>query len=276
MKTKYIFTTLLISIFLLSCQDKSVKASITEPKIDLNELENDFMKWWNYHSSEISLANDFIGLNEVSDTINKKDFLTKLTSGNYIVLKLESKDENILYKLYSLNLKSDKSIKNTIINESLINLKHYEMEGENFPEFNFVDLNGNNFSNENLKGKMVIYKTWFINCQACVAEFPELNELVKKNKNNKEIVFISLALDEKDKLDSFLKRKDFKYEIVPNQKELIVEKLNLTTYPTHIVVDKNGVIIKVVNKASEMIDFLENNKKTLSKTKMPPPPPAPM
>ncbi|WP_432672157.1 TlpA family protein disulfide reductase [Flavobacterium sp. SM2513] len=261
MKTKYIITILLISIILFSCQDKSVKTSITEPKIDPNELENDFMKWWNYHSSEISLANNFIGLNEASDTINKKDFLTKLTSGNYIVLKLKSKDKNILYKLYQLNPKSDKSIKNTISIESLINLEHYKMEGERFPEFNFIDLNGNNFSNENLKGKMVIYKTWFINCKACVAEFPELNELVEKNKNNKEIVFISLALDEKDKLVSFLKRKDFKYEIVPNQKELIVKKLNLTIYPSHIVVDKNGVIIKVVNKASEMIDFLENNKK---------------
>lgn len=276
MKTKYIITILLISILLFSCQNKTEKNSITEPKVNLNELETDFMKWWNYHSSEISLANDFIGLNEISDTINKKDFLKKLTSGNYIVLKLESKDKNILYKLYSLNPNSDKSIKNIIINESLINLKHYEMEGENFPEFNFIDLNNNNFSNENLKGKMIIFKTWFINCQACVAEFPELNELVKKHKNNKEIVFISLALDEKEKLVSFLKRKDFKYEVIPSQKEFIVEKLNLTTYPTHIVVDRNGVIIKVVNKASEMIDFLDNNAETLSKSKLRQPPPEPM
>jgi peroxiredoxin len=272
MKTKYIFITLLISVLLLSCQDKSVKTSITEPKVDLNELETDFIKWWNYHSNEISLTNEFIGLNEVSDTINKKDFLTKLTSGNYIVIKLESKDENNLYKLHTLNPKSNKSIKNTIINESFINLKHFDMEGVNFPEFNFMDLKGNNFSNENLKGKIVVFKTWFINCQACVEEFPELNDLVEKNKNNKEIVFISLAIDEKDKLVSFLKRKDFKYEIIPNQKDFIVKKLKLTAFPTHIVVDKNGVIIKVVNKSSELIDFLENNKKTISKTNMPPPP----
>lgn len=260
MKTKFIITIVLSSILLFSCQNRSAKTSTTEPEIALNDLEKDFVKWWNYHSSEISLAKDFIALNEVADTVNKKDFLTKLTSGNYIVSKLESEDKNCVYKLYSLSPKADKSIKNTIINESLLSLEYYEMEGKNFPEFNFVDLNGNNFSNENLKGKRVVYKTWFVNCKACVEEFPELNELVEKNKNNKEIVFISLALDDEDKLVRFLKRKEFKYKIVPNQKELIVQKLNLTTFPTHIVVDKKGVIIKVVNKASELIDFLENNK----------------
>ncbi len=87
------------------------------------------------------------------------------------------------------------------------------------------------------------------------------------------MVFLSLALDSKAELESFLQKKDFEYKVVPNQKEFIEKKLNLHIYPTHLIVDKNGTIIKVVNKASEMISFLDNEKKLTEKIPPPPPPP---
>src|SRR5690606_15029725 len=98
--------------------------------------------------------------------------------------------------------------------------------------------NKNHYTNENTKGKTLILKTWFINCKACVAEFPELNEFVEKHKHRNDIVFVSLALDTKSELEDFLQKKYFEYEVVPNQEEFI-EKLNLQIYPTHIIVDKD-------------------------------------
>jgi cytochrome oxidase Cu insertion factor (SCO1/SenC/PrrC family) len=61
------------------------------------------------------------------------------------------------------------------------------MEGMEFPEFEITDLNGNHYSNESIKGKTTLFKTWFINCKTCGAEFPELNELVDKHFDNYEI-----------------------------------------------------------------------------------------
>jgi thiol-disulfide isomerase/thioredoxin len=264
MKRYQIITILLLSIFIFSCKEKAEKKQLSEkvenlePKADIKELESDFIKWWTYHSYNISLSSNFIGLNVKSDKIDKKQFLKELTSGNFIPLKLKSKDGIDLYQLYKLDSSAIKDIGNTIKNESLTNLQHFKMESTNFPKFDFTDLNGNHYTNENTKGKIIVFKTWFINCKACVAEFPELNELVEKYKNRNDIIFLSLALDSKSELDEFLQKKSFEYKVVPNQKEFIVKTLNLQIYPTHIIVDKNGIILKVVNKASEMISFFEN------------------
>jgi thiol-disulfide isomerase/thioredoxin len=148
----------------------------------------------------------------------------------------------------------------------------FKMEGLPLTEFNFTDLNGNKYTNENTKGKTIILKTWFINCKACVAEFPELNEFVEKYKQRNDMIFVSLALDSKAELENFLQKNDFEYQVVPNQKEFIDKKLNLQMFPTHIIVDKIGTILKIVNKASEMISFLENENKQTEKIPPPPPP----
>jgi peroxiredoxin len=197
--------------------------------------------------------------------------LEALTSGNFIPLKLKPTYGIEQYKLYKLDHLTNKSIGNTIKNESLTNLKYYNMEGTEFPEFEFTDLNGNHYTNENTKGKITVIKTWFINCQACVAEFAELNEFVDKYKNSNDIIFVSLALDSKPKLEKFLQKKMLEYGVIPDQKEFIDKKLNLQIYPTHIVLDRNGTILKVVNKASEMISFLENDRKLTGNITPPPP-----
>lgn len=266
MKKHQVITVLLISFFVFSCKEKSKKAQLSiqfenlEPKINLNELETDFMKWWTYHSNNISLSINFTGLNEKSDTIEKKQFLEKLITSKFIPVKLKSNVGFKTYKLFKLDSSANKSIIRTIKNESLTSLKHYKMEGLPFPKFDFTDLNGQLYTNKNTKGKTIVLKTWFINCKACVAEFPELNELVKKHKEKNDIIFVSLALNSKSKLERFLHKKDFEYKVVPNQKDFIEQQLNLQTYPTHIIVGKNGTILKVVNKASEMIEFLENEQ----------------
>ncbi len=281
MKKLQLITILLLSVFVFSCNENSKKSQVSEkveilePTVNISELTSDYMKWWTYYSYNISLSSDFTGLNEQSDTIDKKQFLGELNTGNYIPLKLKSEDETAIYKLYKLDANADKSISSTIKNESLSVYGYFEKEGTPFPEFNFTDLDGNVYTNENTKGKTLILKTWFINCAACVAEFPELNAFVEKYKDRNDIIFLSLALDTKSELEEFLQHNEFKYKVVPNQKELILEKLKMLIFPTHLVVDGNGTILKVVNDASEMIAFFENGMKSTDKKIAPPPPPPP-
>ncbi|MBR9845393.1 MAG: TlpA family protein disulfide reductase [Algicola sp.] len=253
----------ILPILIFSCKETAAIKMSTErvvelqPKVDFKELESDFMTWWTYHTKNISLSSNFIALDELSDTIEKKQFLEKLTTGTYIPLKLKSKESLETYQLFKLDATADNNIRSPIKNESLTNYNHLKMEGMPFPEFEFTDLKGHTYNNDNTKGKTIILKTWFINCKACVAEFPELNELVDKYQHRDDLIFISLALDSKTELEAFLKEKRFKYNVVPNQKTFIADILKLQIYPTHIVIDKKGTITKVVNKASEMISLLE-------------------
>lgn len=274
MKKPETIIVLLLLIFAFACKEKTtVKSVAFEPDVNFNIANPDFKKWWSYHYYTISLSSDFMGINEQSDTITKKQFLDALVTGKYIPLKLKSPTGEEVYKLFTLDPSADESIGSTIKDESLVVRKHFNMEGQAFPQFTFIDLNDSLYTSENTKGKIVVFKTWFIGCTACVAEFPELNELVGKYKNRTDMVFVSLATDAKPELEKFLSKKAFEYEVVPGQKEFILKTLSLDAYPTHIVVDKNGTILKVVNKASEMIAFLDHEPSLMDMNSLPPPPP---
>src|SRR5690606_5474894 len=111
-------------------------------------LEKDYMQWWTYHSYHICLSSDFTSLGEESDTIPKKLFLNRLTTGDFVPVKIKS-GEGVVYKLYRLSSAADRDISTTIKNESSIALKHLNMEGETFPKFDFTDLAGDYFTSEN-------------------------------------------------------------------------------------------------------------------------------
>lgn len=274
MKKPEIIAISLLLIFAFACKEKADKEiEVFEPDVNFNIVKPDFKRWWSYHYYNVSLSAEFTGINEQSDTVTKKQFLDALLSGKYIPLKLKAQGGRETYKLFKLDPSADESIGSTIKDEALLIRKHFNMEGQAFPQFTFTDLNDSFYTNENTKGKIVVFKTWFIGCTACVAEFPELNELVEKNKNRTDMVFVSLATDAKPELEKFLSKKAFEYEVIPGQKEFILKTLNLDAYPTHIVVDKNGTILKVVNKASEMIAFLENESSLMDMNSLPPPPP---
>lgn len=263
MKKRRIILLFFLSVLVLSYTSKSqmetfsLKTTNQEPIVNLKDLQTDFGKWWTYYYYNISLSSDFVGLNEQSDTIAKRPFLEKLITSNYIPLKLKSKARFDTYQLFELDSSANPGIRSTIQNESRTSLNHFEMEGLTFPEFDFTDLNGNHYTKENTAGKTVILKTWFIGCTACIAEFPALNDLVNKFKKREDIIFLSLADDPPSKLESFLKKRRFEYKVVADQKDFIKNDLKLRIYPTHIIVDDKGVILKVVNHASEMIAFLE-------------------
>lgn len=262
-----IIAAIIISMVLFSCKEKdkkeiqltSERKEIIEQNNAIDDLESDFSKWYSYFSDSISLSSDFIGLSEKSDTIGKRQFLESLTTGDFIPINIKSSTEAKTYKLSELSADANNSIRNTIKNESLTNLKHYNLEGQQLPKYEFVDLNGNHYTNENTIGKTIFLKTWFLSCIACIEEFPELNEYVKKHEQSNDVLFLGLALDRKKELERFLQKKQFDYQVIPNQREYI-EKLGLQIYPTHIIVDEKGLITKVFNSASEMIAFYEKEK----------------
>lgn len=121
-------------------------------------------------------------------------------------------------------------------------------------------------------------KCWFINCKPCVAEFPRLNAFVEANKNREDLVFISLALDGAEDLKVFLKSKAFNYATVPNQEEFIKNKLHVSAYPTHFLVDEEGIIKKMVPSIDELFMAIDSTKiiiaKNVATENTPPPPPS--
>lgn len=114
-------------------------------------------------------------------------------------------------------------------------------DGEKFRFDKMKDMNGVKYDFKKDTGKVVVFNFWFINCPPCKKEIPELNDLVAKYKENKNVVFIAIALDDSYRLENFLKLSPFNYNIVPDGR-FYSEKYGIKGYPTHVVVGKDGLV----------------------------------
>ncbi|MFH6999678.1 TlpA family protein disulfide reductase [Flavobacterium sp. FlaQc-57] len=235
-----------IIIFLVFTSGFS-QSKFGNPEVNPIQIQKTFKDWSNYQKENIMLSRDFVALDLFSKEISKESFLNQLTNGNYIPIRLKSNDSIYYYKLFKIQPKADTSIKATINQEAFDALKNFEMEGKPFPKFSFKDLEGNLVSNETMKGKIIVIKCWYIHCAACIKEFPEVNQLFEKYKDRKDILFVSLAEDTPEQLKVFLARKPLSYSVIPNMKEYMNEALQLNAFPTHFILNKEGMITKVLN-----------------------------
>lgn len=108
------------------------------------------------------------------------------------------------------------------------------------PPFVVTDINGQEFSLEELKGKVVVLNFWFTACKPCIMEMPELNELVEEFKAE-NVVFLALTFNSKKQLTPFLKKKPFNYHIIPNSQH-VVNDYKIEGFPTHFVINQKGEI----------------------------------
>ncbi len=223
--------------------------------VNLDEIQESFNNWNTYTQQNIDLTSTFNPLDAKGAKMDKGIFLTLLRTGAYIPVKSE-KGGKTQYQLSTIKEVSDEKIKETIINKATIAHKYFKMEGKKLPRYDFVDLKSKSHNKADTKGKIVVLKCWSISSKVSVEEFPQLNALVDKYKDD-NIEFISLAVDEKEELIKFLKTKHLKYVTVPNQKKYISRKLKVKQYPAHLIVDSRGVIIKMVNNIGTLTSELK-------------------
>ncbi|MFH6935070.1 TlpA family protein disulfide reductase [Flavobacterium sp. FlaQc-30] len=251
--------TIIISFLVFSTSFSQTK--IESPEVDPIQIQKTFSDWSVYQSKKIMLSRDFKAFDLQSKEISKENFLDQLANGNYIPIRLKSEESVYNYKLFKILPKSDTSIKATINQIGFDALKNYQMEGTAFPKFSFKDLNGNLVTNESMKGKIIVIKCWYIHCTPCIREFPQVNKLVEEYKDRKDIVFISLAEDSAEQLKAFLIRKPLSYAVIPDMKVYMNEALQLNSFPTHFILNKEGMIAKVLPNFESLEEALAKQSK---------------
>ena len=117
------------------------------------------------------------------------------------------------------------------------------LQNKTVRQFQFTDLNNKVWELNKLKGKVIVINFWFIGCDPCHREMPELNALSAANSAN-GVVFLALSPDDKKSIETFLKKRKFDYNIVPSSLDFITS-MNINSFPTHIVIDKQGIIREV-------------------------------
>ncbi len=97
------------------------------------------------------------------------------------------------------------------------------------------------------KGKVIYLDCWATWCGACIAEFPNSNEMMEAYKDKDvEFVYFCLMSDEKQ-WKAVLAEKKMKgqhYFLDDEQSAYFVQLLKISGYPTYAIIDKEGRVIR--------------------------------
>lgn len=236
---------LLILCFAACRQSPPVDEPVMSPEAILKDA-------WGYCWRYVKPLEDYTAYDTSGGEISREQFLTMFASGDYLPLRLRTADSSHRYRMYALPPSTDQGIRSTLGNLGKKLLHDYRQEGKTLPAFTFVDLDGNRYTPENTKGRILVLKCWFIACAPCVEEMPQLNRMMEQYSDRKDILFVSLATDPANKLKDFLQKTEFKYAVIPDMRSYMSDALQVNAYPTHFLVNKQGQIAKVTNKADEL------------------------
>lgn len=245
---------LLLPVCLLSsCGQESTYG---EPAIRPEKVTKSLLDFLLYREKYLRLTEEFTALDSVKNVLTRGTFLQCLASGRYFPLTPGTNDSARNYQLYPIP-DSSTDIRTTVAQWGEQLYLHYRREGQPFTGLPFRDLNGKLYEKEATQNKIIVLKCWFIGCLPCVKEMPALNQLVEHYGRGSNVLFISLALDKKAALDSFVKRVKFDYAVVPEMEPLI-HSLGVTSFPTHILVNTQRKIVRYFQTEKELAVALKN------------------
>ncbi|SDX60713.1 Peroxiredoxin [Lutibacter oricola] len=127
-------------------------------------------------------------------------------------------------------------------------------KGVKAPDFKLYNLKGNSSTLKTYSNKVVVIKMWFTTCAPCIQEISKVNKVVEKYKNREDIVFLAPAPNSKKTLKKFLRKADFDYEVMSGSYEMLKVYNPVRRYPSHVIIDKKGVVSFVLEGSSENID----------------------
>ncbi|MFL9838855.1 TlpA disulfide reductase family protein [Flavobacterium sp. ST-75] len=101
-----------------------------------------------------------------------------------------------------------------------------------------------------LKGKVVLLDFWYRTCKYCVKSIPGLIELQEEFKDDLVVVGIN-HIDGQEDVSEYIEYKKMNYLSTYRTDENIYEDLGISLFPTVILYDKEGNLIKVKSGYTE-------------------------
>ncbi|HBN6702598.1 TPA: redoxin family protein [Elizabethkingia anophelis] len=138
---------------------------------------------------------------------------------------------------------SDKNKEDMPKNENITTEKVAELENPATSGISFKDKEGKTVSLNELKGKVVFINFWATWCPPCIQEMPSINKLKQSFKDNEEIVFLMVDVDNKmEKSTAFMAKNGYDLPVYVPAGNIPPEYLG-EAIPTTVILDKSGDMI---------------------------------
>lgn len=116
------------------------------------------------------------------------------------------------------------------------------------PDFNAEGLDGKIYNLSQLQGKVVVLTFWSTKCAICHSELPKLNEVARRYKD-KDVVFLALTMENQGKIEPYLKKNPFEFNILPNSFGVVLKYADLDRngtinmgFPSYFLINQRGTI----------------------------------
>jgi len=103
-------------------------------------------------------------------------------------------------------------------------------------------MSGEQFNNESVKGKVVLFEFWTTWCKYCEEEADLVDDIAKEFKDRNLIVLAVDVLEPDQKVKKYLVEHPRGVPIVLTKDTNLAAMYNAQVYPIYVVVDKDGNI----------------------------------
>jgi peroxiredoxin len=209
---------ILIPVFLLlySCQDSPS-----------NEIKFENIKDSANRTIPTQIVQQVSFYDADKNKISADQFNHLLAKGTYVSKQHTKEDGSEEVSLISIEAHS-KTLENTLV-----------------PNFQLIDIEGKGFSKKDIEGKVTVLTFWMTSSFACTQELNAMNELAQQYDKNKSFEWLALALDQSADLSRFLRGRKLDFTFVSDQ-ENFAQQLGILAYPTHLIIDKDGIIRRAI------------------------------
>ncbi len=241
-----------LSLFILlfiSIQIRIIAQNYTFISKDLHKMEDAELSKYKVTFSESTPMFD-----ENGNTISSNQINDLIQSGNFIPVVFGDTNHTAKAIVFRKTTNEEKKAIQQMLTKQDPNA-NYKL-GRIAPDFNTIDTNGNAIHLSDLKDKIVVLNFWFTTCKPCINEIPALNKIAQKYKN-KNVIFLAITFDNKEKIANFLSENTFNYTIISDID--ILKSYDINNYPTSIIIDKKGkIIFKKTGTFTKLLDMTIN------------------
>ncbi|MEK6265293.1 MAG: TlpA family protein disulfide reductase [Clostridium sp.] len=131
-------------------------------------------------------------------------------------------------------------------------------------DFKLKDLDGNEVSLSDLKGKKVFLNFWATWCPPCKEEMPDIEKLYQETKDS-DLVIVAIEIGEPlSTVKSFIDSNKYNFKVLIDPSQSVATQYNIAAIPTSYFIDVDGNIISK-NVGAMNIEQMREYIKTLDK-----------
>ena len=120
-------------------------------------------------------------------------------------------------------------------------------EGEPFPRFSETDMDGRTWTNDSVRGRVMVINLWYSGCGPCRAEMPILSEWKEQLPG---VMFFSATYHDAETAKRITDKHHFTWTHLVEAKDMM-SWIGTEGFPFTVVVDKQGIVRYAVHGTSE-------------------------